>query len=138
MIAPLDVTAFREALSSLEIALAEPTEDVNPIKQQMMRDSVIQRFEYTYELAWKTMRRALEIQHETPLDDVGRRDLFRRAFETGLIENPSPWFGYQDARNKTAHAYDQKIAADVFQSVRPFLEDAKKLLIALKRNYGGS
>ncbi|MSR85665.1 nucleotidyltransferase [Candidatus Uhrbacteria bacterium] len=134
----LDLTSFANTLHSLDIALHEPGDTLNEVKLQMMQDSVIQRFEYTYELAWKTIKRHLEMQQETPLDDLGRRDLFRRAFEAQLIQDPEAWFGYQDARNKTAHAYDHKIALDVYRSIDPFLKDAKALLQTLEKKYGGS
>jgi nucleotidyltransferase substrate binding protein (TIGR01987 family) len=129
------LTPFREALASLELALQEPTDDVNDVRKQMFKDSIIQRFEYTYELAWKMIKRCLEHETQESVDDIGRRDLFRRAFEFGWIENPETWFAYQEARNLTSHAYDRKIAQGVFDVIGPFAVDAKQLLEILEQKY---
>lgn len=128
-------TSLREALHSLELALQEPTDDLNDVRKQMFKDSIIQRFEYTYELAWKALKRCLEQETQESLDDIGRRDLFRRAFEFGWINDPSVWFAYQEARNQTSHAYDRQIAQGVYDTVKPFSVDAKHLLEQLEQRY---
>lgn len=132
----ISLTPFREALVSLNLALQEPTADLNAVRRQMFCDSIIQRFEYTFELAWKTMKRLMEREKQESLDDVGRRDLFRRAFELGWIDSPEPWFKYQEARNQTSHAYDRKIAKKVFDVIAAFAKDAEELSNRLEKRYG--
>lgn len=136
--APILLSPLRDALISLEAALREPTDDVNETRKQMFRDSVIQRFEYTYELAWKIIKRTLEHETQESFDSVGRRDLFRRAYEFGWIRQPDAWFEYQEARNQTSHAYDQKVAQEVYAAVKPFAIDARFLLEKLEQKYAGS
>ncbi len=133
---PIVLTPFRDALASLQEALREPTESCTHVQQQMFRDSILQRFEYTYELAWRSIKRCLEQELHESLDAVGRRDLFRRAFEFGLVSDPEVWFSYQESRNKTSHAYDQHIALEAIAAVPAFARDAEQLFARLEQRYG--
>ncbi len=121
----LVITPLRNAVASLSTALAQP-------KNEFIRDAVIQRFEYTYELAWKMLRRQLVedlgAESVTPLN---RQDLFRLAAERGLITDPLPWFAYHKAQNITSHTYNEAVAEEVYQAAQSFLGDAESLLRAL-------
>jgi uncharacterized protein len=75
----LDLSPLRKALASLDLALAQP-------KNEFLRDSVIQRFEYTYDLSWKLLKRHLEEDEGVEnVDRLTRKELLRMAFEKGLI-----------------------------------------------------
>ena len=77
----------------------------------ILRDSVIQRFEYTYEIAWKMMKRWLEANlSASEVDGIVRRELFRIAAQQQLIQDPLEWFQYHQARNMTSHIYDEATA----------------------------
>lgn len=89
---------------------------------------MIQRFEYSHELALKSIRRALETVFGDPVDHMAYNDVLRVAAEHGLIDNVERWFTYRSARNKTSHTYDAAVAAEVFAAARPFLDDARVLL----------
>lgn len=120
------LTPFEKAVASLEEALAQP-------KTDYLRDATIQRFEYTFELAIKMLKRSLEKWPEgTTIDQQTYRDMIRMAAESGLITDPEAWFEYREARNITSHAYDEKLAEKVYTTVKKFGPDAKKLLNALK------
>ncbi len=125
----LDLTAFRSALASLRKAVtrsqAEPTDDE-------VRDSVIQRFEYTYELAWKTLKRYLAQEGVSEVTTFSQRDLYREAAARGLLEDPVVWFGYQMARNETSHTYNADKAREVHARAVVFCDDAGKLLAELE------
>ena len=125
---PLVLTPLKRALSPLAEALAAPDSG-------FVRDSIVKRFEYTYELSWKFMRRhliwaALEPEPET------RKDLFRAAARAGLIDDPEAWFTFHEARNLTAHSYNDKNAAKVIEAARHLLPRARSLLEALARHHG--
>src|SRR3990172_7469805 len=97
----LDLSPLRMALASLDLALAPP-------KNEFIRDSVIQRFEYTYELSWKHLKRHLEADEGVAnIDQLTRKQSFRVAVEKGLIRSIEEWFAYHRARNDTSHAYNQ-------------------------------
>ena len=100
---------------------------------ELLRDGVIQRFEYTMDLSWKMIQRYLK--HIAQVEESAirtKKDLFREAGRLGLIANVESWFGYYEARNETSHTYDPQIAESVFKQAELFLPDAISLLKALK------
>jgi len=72
--------------------------------QEAFRDSVIKRFEYTYELSWKMMQRWIgeNVSPDAP-DTMTRKDLYRLAAQKKLIDDPNKWFQYHQARNVSSH-----------------------------------
>lgn len=125
----LILSPFEKALASLEAILKLPKDDI-------VRDATIQRFEYTYELAWKMIKRHLEWAGESNVDSLTRKDLYREAERTGLVLNAEAWFDYHDARNLTSHTYDEAKAEEVYAVARRFAADARLLLNALIQHHG--
>ena len=117
----LDFAPLEEAITQLAEGLQET--DGHP-ESELLRDGVIQRFEYTHELALKFIRRALEVIFGEGVDQMAYNDVLRTAFERGIIGDVDAWFGYRAARNKTSHTYDASVAAEVFRTARPFLGHA--------------
>lgn len=134
----LDLSSLCKAIESLEktLKVAENKElaaGLGDDAKDAIRAGGIQNFEFTYELCWKFMRRWLGINvGSTYVDGVTRRELFRLSAENRLISDVDQWMEYHDARNETAHTYNEDTADDVFETSRIFLADAKKLLEALK------
>jgi nucleotidyltransferase substrate binding protein (TIGR01987 family) len=122
----LDFSALSKAVLSLSQALAVTNTQPNDL---LLRDGCIQRFEYTYELSVKFMRRQLEAFADSPssVDELGFKDMVRAAAERGLIDDPQAWFGYRELRNTTAHTYDADKALIVFSALPAFLVHAEKL-----------
>ena len=118
---------------SLQLATASLAEALDEAKlrpdDKFVRDASIQRFEYTYELCVKSLRRQLEAMSDSPveLDALGFRDMIRMGGERGLIAAEADWFGYRELRNITAHVYDPAKAAQVFARLPMFLGDAQQL-----------
>ena len=125
----LILDSLRDALVQLQAGLCDA--DREP-ESEIIRDGVIQRFEYSHELAIKFIRRALETLYADPVDTMPYNDMLRSAAERGLIEHVEAWFDYRAARNKTSHTYDAAVAAEVFASATPFLNDAGFLLDRLE------
>ena len=122
----LDYTPLEEALKQLGVALELCGEDP---ENELMRDGAIQRFEYSFELCMKFIKRALDVVYaDTSTDALSFRDLLRTAAERQLIGDVERWFVYRDARNKTSHTYDSAIAESVFAVIPDFLPDAQALL----------
>jgi nucleotidyltransferase substrate binding protein (TIGR01987 family) len=112
---------YKKALIQLEEALElAKTRKLSRLEQQ----GLIQAFEYTFELAWNTMKDFFEDQGETGI--LGSRDAFRLAFKRGLIQNGEIWMDMIQSRMLTSHTYDEetadKIAADII--TRYFVEYA--------------
>ena len=125
----LILTPFEDALASLEEVLEMPKNDI-------VRDATIQRFEYTYELAWKMMKRHLEWSGTINTDPPTKRDLFREAANVGLIKDAETWFEYNIARGKTSHTYDESTAEEVYEAAIKFAPDSRSLLVELKKYHG--
>lgn len=117
---------YAAALKSLKEALDTPY-------SELVRDATIQRFEYSVELSWKTLKRFLKVVYE--VDEAAVRELFRKAERFGLITSAANWIVYLEKRNLTSHTYNEHTAQDVFNAVRPFYEDAIQLLGAMQDGY---
>jgi nucleotidyltransferase substrate binding protein (TIGR01987 family) len=126
----LDFTPLSKAISTLASALHDTSTRPSDL---LARDGCIQRFEYTYELCVKSLRRQLEELADSPaeIDALGYKDMLRVAVERGLIADVLPWFGFRELRNITSHAYDPDKAARVFDGIPQFLEHAQQLRIRL-------
>lgn len=129
---PLDLSSWRRALDSLERgsarSVAAPADDE-------LRDAVIQRFEYCYELSWRMLKRHLEevIPDPASADQWSFKQLIREAAERGLIPAVEPWTEYRYQRNLTAHTYDEEKARLVYQTALAFLADARELFKEVER-----
>jgi len=117
------VQFFDRAINRLAAALAQP-------KNEFIRDSAIQRFEFTYELAWKVLRRYLAYQG---VEARSPRDAIRGTFEQGLIPDDPAWFAMIELRNLTSHTYDEKIAERIYAELPGILQRFQDLHARLSR-----
>ena len=102
------ISEYRKAVKRLHDALARTEDD-------FIRDSIIQRFEFTFELAWKALKLWLEFKK---VEVKGSKDALREALQLGMIEDGAGWSRMQKERNETSHTYDEKIAIEVATFVR--------------------
>ena len=111
----------RDAVARLHEAVAQPDSTI-------VRDATIQRFEFTFETVWKVLKLYLEHQgHECS----GPRPTLKRAFAAGLIlsgDEADLWMVMLDDRNLTSHAYDESLAARIYQHI---VKDYAPLLSAM-------
>jgi nucleotidyltransferase substrate binding protein (TIGR01987 family) len=124
----LDLSSFNKAIKSLKEAIVEFNKDKTNV---FVKDSVIQRFEYTYELSHKTLKRFLEKSQFSSqnIDEMSFADIVRTANEKGLLLNDlEKWTIYRQKRNITSHTYDEIKAAEVISIVPDFLEEVEFLL----------
>ena len=100
---------YKKALVQLEdaVSLAHSRQLSNLEKQ-----GLIQAFEFTYELAWNTLKDYLVYQGIQNI--VGSRDTIREAFNRDLIEDGEAWMAMLIDRNKTSHTYNEEIAEEIF------------------------
>lgn len=124
----ISILPFEKALRSLTEVFKKP-------KNAITRDAGIQRFEYTFELSWKILKRYFKVNNN--LDIFNIKDIFREGGNQGLIENVEKWFEYLEARNLTSHTYDEtydeNTAEKVFEKAREFERAALFLLSQLKK-----
>ena len=123
----LSIEPFEKAITSLEVALDRHAQDSS---DDLVRDACIQRFEFTYELAHKMLKRFLEATSANPdeFDNMTFQDLIRSGNERGLLRSDwSMWKEYRRARGTTSHTYDEEKAREVFAIVPDFLSEARFL-----------
>lgn len=99
---------YKKALARLH----ESIEDSKKFDNLTFRDGVIQRFEFTTELAWKTLREYLISEKVTDVNSP--KSVMREAFNNGLIGDDKGWLQVLDDRNATSHIYDEEDAADIY------------------------
>ena len=109
-------TNYRKALSKLSqaVAIIAGQHDGRADVDNLMKEGLIQRFEYTHELAWKVMKDYAEYQGYTEVR--GSRDAFRQALQMGIIDDAG-WMESIEDRNLTSHNYDEEVAEEVYQAI---------------------
>lgn len=107
---------YRKALRLLGQAVDIVSQRVNEDEavEDLLKEGLIQRFEYTHELAWKVMKDYAEYQGYT--DIRGSRDAFRKAFEMEIITDKR-WMESIADRNLTSHNYDDETAEAIYEAV---------------------
>jgi len=107
---------YRKALMRLREAVAIlSSDDVRgDAVDYLLKEGLIQRFEYTHELAWKVMKDYAEYQGYTEIR--GSRDAFRLALQMGIIDD-ARWMESISDRNLTSHNYDEEVAQDVYEAI---------------------
>lgn len=110
-------------------ALSKDTSDTQ------IRDGLIQRLEFVFELSHKMIKRFLEQSSASSdqYDTMQFSDLIRSANEIGLLKSDWPAMRvYREMRNKTSHAYDEDIAREVVAGIPSFIAEAAFLRDRLK------
>ena len=100
---------YRKALAQLQKFIDKKT--LSDLEEQ----GLIKAFEYTYELAWNTLKDYLLYQGDVTI--IGSRDAIRTAFSVGIIENGEVWMSMLQDRNRTSHTYNETTADEIAASV---------------------
>ena len=132
----LDISSLEKAITRLEEGLTRYQQDVDDTQ---IRDGLIQRFEFTYELSHKMLKRYLASASATPedYDQMPFQDIVRSGNEQALLLNDWPvWRKYRDMRSKTSHTYDEEKALEVVAVIPDFLAEAIYLRNQLKKRLG--
>lgn len=109
----LKLVNYQRALSRLaEVVHTSQNRSLSELE----RDGMIQRFEFTHELAWKLMMSFCKYQ-SPEIELFGSKDSTRWAFEHGLIEDGETWMNMIAARNETSHNYNEELATDVYSNI---------------------
>ena len=121
---------FQFALNSLIEAV-----ESNDTFSDLEKDGVIQRFEFTFELAWKVLQ---DYFHDQGYKDVnGPRNVIKKAFQDNILKNGHLWVKILEDRNLMAHTYDKKTSRDIFEKIMGDYYDAMiELNESLQKIYG--
>lgn len=130
----LDFTPLQSALSQLETSLRyadSPMAREDSGLFEQLRNSVIQCFEFSYELSHKMLRRFLKESAASPdtVESMTFAELIRTGSEQGLLRSDwVRWKAYRQARTDSSHTYDQDKAKAVYAIAPEFLDEGRYLL----------
>ncbi len=114
--------SFQKAVKRLQEMAVRP-------KEEATRDATIQRFEFSFELAWKLLNAILR---EKKIEAFGPKDTIRVAAEITLLADSPRWMRFLEARNLVAHTYNEEISEEVYEEAKEFITAAENLIRALK------
>ncbi len=113
----ISIDNFSDAVSRLE-------EGIQKAKDELARDGVIQRFEFTFELFWKTLKLILNFEGiacNTP------RNCIKEAFRNEMIVESEIYLDMLDDRNRSSHIYDETTSKEIFERIKTgYLSKLKK------------
>ncbi len=107
-----DISYALERLKSAFMRLKESTEKTI---DELDRDGVIKRFEFTFELFWKTVKILLE--HEG-FGCAGPRSCIKEGARRGFLEDGEMLLDMLEDRNKSSHIYDESVAKEIFERIK--------------------
>jgi len=120
----------RQSFENLERALLRLEEALKEDQQNsLVVDGTIQRFEFTIELYWKTLKRLLlseGIDAKTP------RETLKEAFQVGWLEDEKAWLQMLKDRNETSHVYDEEMALKILANIKQYFPEMKTTFVKLK------
>jgi nucleotidyltransferase substrate binding protein (TIGR01987 family) len=114
---------LRNAISRLREALAREGDD------PLLVDGTIQRFEFVFELFWKTLRVTLAaegIEANTP------RECLKKAFAARWLGDEEAWLGMLAARNETSHVYCETAAQRIFGEIRLYFPEIERAFAVIE------
>ncbi|MDM8520163.1 HI0074 family nucleotidyltransferase substrate-binding subunit [Anaerolineales bacterium HSG6] len=117
------VQNLESALQRLEEALTVPKTD------SLVIDGTIQRFEFTLELYWKTLKRLLAwegIRTRTP------REALKQAYHLEWLSDETIWLQMLHDRNETSHMYDERMADVIYERIKIYYPEMKQTFDSLK------
>lgn len=117
---------FKKALASLEAVYLQPMR-----QDRTNIDATIQRFEFTFELAWKFLK---DYFFDKGIDLNYPKEVIQEAFRVNLIENESVWISMLRDRNMTSHTYDEKLADTIFLNIRNYVPEIRTLLNKIEQD----
>jgi len=108
---------LRERLEDYKSTLERLKESLDlEVSLSVITDGVIQRFEFTYELAWKVLKDYLEFKGIP--ETRSPRDTFKEGFRAGIIQDGDAWIDMLQDRNLTAHTYNEKTAKEIYAKIK--------------------
>lgn len=123
-------SSLQKAFEQLEKAVALTS------YSDLEREGLIQRFEYTYELSWKTLQDILEYKGYP--DIKGPRPVIEQAYKDGYIADGLTWMAMKKSREATSHTYDENTARAIAAAIKnDYFAVFKALLIRLQDEKNG-
>lgn len=117
------------AINSFEEVLSHPEINTN----KFIRDSAIKRFEFTFELFWKTIKKILYVIEKE--ETTGPRDALSKSYQYKAIDDEKLWLSMLDDRNEASHIYNEEIAKHLLENIKSYLPIYQTTYQNLKNKY---
>lgn len=109
---------WKQRFMNFENALKQLVEGVDKFvntEENIIKEGIIQRFEFTHELAWKVLKDYLEYEGLNQI--TGSRTATREAFNKNILENGEVWMEMIESRNNTVHTYQASILEEEYEKI---------------------
>ncbi len=130
----IDITNLKSALDILKTSMEKLEENKTRDFADMLEDSCIKRFEYTLEIARKTMKRVLKKIYGKNEEELTVNNTFRFMEGYKFIDNWENWREYYEKRNNTAHEYSLEKSRKLLKIIPAFIKDTEILINNLEKN----
>jgi nucleotidyltransferase substrate binding protein (TIGR01987 family) len=133
----IDYDKFEKSLRHLQLQFnnyktLDDREDLSPLDKEAIMESVLQRFEFTYDSLWKVLKRYLIEELGVPDIPNSPKPVFQIAYSNQLFNaDIKQWLKYADARTDTSHDYSEHKALGTLGIMDDFIEDAVDLYITM-------
>lgn len=131
----LYMSDYRQKFENYKKALDRLKEGIKKYEysNDLLRDGLIQRFEFTFELAWETLKAIFEDEGLIGLNSP--KTVLREAFSAGLIADEELWLSMLKDRNSTAHIYSEEIAKKICKDIEQrYIGALNKLMLHIQQN----
>ena len=122
---------YNRNLKSFEKALLQLGDALEESESPIVRDACLQRFEFSYELLWKTLKVFLEDIHGVRA--VSPRQVFKEAFALSIIGEEVTFVEMIESRNTLSHTYNEEQAAKIYVKCGGYLKAMKNVLAQLNK-----
>ncbi len=108
---------YEERKQELLNATERLKEALQENESEIVIDGTLHRFEFTFELAWKTLKDYLE--YSGIIDGIGSpREIIKTAFSNGILEDGESWIKMMLARNSLSHLYDEEKSREIYNEIK--------------------
>lgn len=121
---------FERALERFRIVVAERDRWVAEGNGDIVLDVAVKRFEFTYEMAWKALKRFLDY---LGIDARAPRPVFKEAYAQGLLSDEQVWLDMIEMRNLSSHVYDEQEVSRILSELERYLAAFDSLLKQLRQ-----
>ena len=121
------IRSFKKALITFNELIKDNPTDVE-------RDAAIQRFEYCFELAWKSLQEVLKKEGFTIEELSSPKKVIKTAFQASYIANDEIWITMLQERNLTSHTYNEQLAKDIYNDFKSFYEAMIEVVKKITKN----